>query len=82
VLTGIPPGALPGTAPRPEYDPRRRSLRQRELAKHAELTVAGQKVALSTLKRVRRRYELEGAWGLALFPGQAWTSRSRPLDST
>ena len=38
VLTGLPPDALPGTAPRPEYDPRRCSLRQRELAKHAALT--------------------------------------------
>ncbi len=64
VLTGIPPGALPGTAPRPEYDPRCRSLRQRELAKHAALTAAGHEVALSTLQRLRRRYELEGVWGL------------------
>jgi putative transposase len=64
VLTGVPPGALPGTAPRPEYDPRLGSLRQRELAKHAALTAAGHKVALSTLQRLRRRYELEGVWGL------------------
>jgi putative transposase len=64
VVTGLPPGAVPGTAPRPEYDPRHRSLRQRELAKHAELTSAGHEVALSTLQRLRRRYELEGAWGL------------------
>ena len=64
VVTGIPPDALPGTAPQPEYDPRHRSLRQRELAKHAELTAAGHEVALSTLQRLRRRYELEGTWGL------------------
>jgi hypothetical protein len=64
VLTGVPPDAQPGTAPQPEYDPRRRSLRQRELAKHGELTAAGHKVALSTLQRLRRRYELEGVWGL------------------
>jgi hypothetical protein len=64
VLTGVPPGAMPGTEPRPEYDPRRRSLRQRELAKHAALTAAGHEVALSTLQRLRRRYELEGVWGL------------------
>ena len=38
VLTGVPAGAVPGTAPRPEFDPRLRSLRQRELAKHAALT--------------------------------------------
>ena len=41
-----------------------RSLRQRELAKHAALTAAGHEVALSTLQRLRRRYELEGVWGL------------------
>jgi transposase InsO family protein len=64
VLTGIPADAVPGTVPRPEYDPRLRSLRQRELAKHAALTAAGHEVALSTLQRLRRRYELEGAWGL------------------
>ena len=64
VLTGVPPDAAPGTAPRPEYDPRLRSLRQRELAKHAALTAAGHEVALSTLQRLRRRYEMEGVWGL------------------
>jgi len=64
VLTGLPPDAMPGTAPRPEYDPKSRSLRQRELAKHAALTAAGHEVALSTLQRLRRRYELEGIWGL------------------
>jgi putative transposase len=60
VLTGVRADAAPGTSPRPEYDPRRRSLRQRELAKHATLTAAGHKVTLSTLQRLRRRYELEG----------------------
>jgi putative transposase len=64
VLTGAPPDAVPGTAPRPEYDPKTRSLRQRELAKHAELTAAGHEVALTTLQRLRHRYEVEGIWGL------------------
>jgi hypothetical protein len=41
VITGVPPGSPPGTGPRPDYDPARRSLRQRELAKHEELTRAG-----------------------------------------
>jgi putative transposase len=45
-------------------NPRLRSLRQRELAKHAALAAAGHEVALSTLQRLRRRYELEGVWGL------------------
>jgi putative transposase len=64
VLTGVPPDAPPGAAPRPEYDPARRSLRQRELAKHVELTSVGHRVAVSTLQRLRHRYELDGLWGL------------------
>lgn len=64
VLTGLPPDAPAGSAPHPDYDPARRSLRQRELAKHAALTGAGHKVGLSTLKRLRRRYELQGLPGL------------------
>jgi putative transposase len=64
VITGVPPGSPPGTRPRPEYDPACRSLRQRELAKHDELTGAGHQVGLSTLKRLRVRYEREGLWGV------------------
>ena len=64
VITGVPPDSPPGTRPRPDYDPARRSLRQRELAKHDELTRAGHRVGLSTLKRLRVRYEREGLWGL------------------
>jgi putative transposase len=64
VLTGVPPDAMPGTVPRPEYDPARWSLRQRELAKHAALEAAGHRVGMSTLKRLRRRFEIEGLWGL------------------
>jgi putative transposase len=33
VLTGVSPDAAPDTVPRPEYDPARQSLRQREVAK-------------------------------------------------
>ena len=64
VITGVPPDSPPGTRPRPDYDPARRSLRQRELAKHDELTRAGHRVGLSTLKRLRVRYEREGLWGV------------------
>jgi len=64
VITGVPPDSPPGTRPRPDYDPARRSLRQRELAKHEELTGAGHQVGLSTLKRLRARYEREGLWGV------------------
>ena len=60
----MPPGSPPGTGPRPDYDPARRSLRQRELAKHGELTRAGHRVGLSTLKRLRARYERDGLWGV------------------
>lgn len=48
-------GQPAGHPPRPEYDPARRSLRQRELAKHDEPTLAGHRVGLSTLKRLRAR---------------------------
>ncbi len=64
VLTGLPPDAPAGSVPHPDYDPACRSLRQRELAKHAALAAAGHKVGLSTLRRLRRRYELEGLSGL------------------
>jgi putative transposase len=63
VITGVPPDSPPGTRPRPDYDPAGRSLRQRELAKHDELTRAGHRVGLSTLKRLRVRYEREGLRG-------------------
>ena len=64
VLTGLPPDAPAGSVPRPDYDPELRSLRQRELAKHEELAAAGQQVGLSTLKRLRARYEREGLLGV------------------
>jgi putative transposase len=64
VLTGAPPGSLRGAAPRPEYDPLRRSLRQRELAKVEELRAAGELVSQTTLGRMRRRYQAEGLLGL------------------
>jgi putative transposase len=64
VITGVPPDSPPGSGPCPAYDPVRRSLRQRELAKHEELTAAGHRVGLSTLKRLRARYEREGLLGV------------------
>jgi putative transposase len=64
VLTGQPPPPPAGAAPRPEDDPGRQLLRQRELAKVAELAAGGQAVGLSTLQRLRRAYEREGLWGL------------------
>ncbi|MFE9328841.1 Mu transposase C-terminal domain-containing protein [Nocardia sp. NPDC052278] len=64
VLTGLPPDPAPGAVMRPEYDLRRRSLRERELAKLDELHRLGHRVGLTTLKRQRRNYERDGIWGL------------------
>jgi hypothetical protein len=59
VDTGLPPGAAPGTLPRPEYDPATRSLSQRKQAKAAELGVS-----LRTVQYRRVRYAEQGLWGL------------------
>ncbi|WP_432171232.1 Mu transposase C-terminal domain-containing protein [Streptomyces sp. 1222.5] len=64
VLHGLPPGAEPGTSPRPEYGPDR-SLTARQRAKAAELTAAGHKVAAQTVANYRRRYQADGVVGLA-----------------
>jgi hypothetical protein len=69
VLTGRRPEAGPGTAVRPEYDPAVTTLRQRELAKAAELEAAGRKVALATVQRLRLGYERQGL--RALVDGRA-----------
>lgn len=65
VLHGLPPGASDGAAPRPEFDPRQHSLAERERAKAAELTAAGQKVTASGIKQRRQRYQRDGLVGLA-----------------
>jgi putative transposase len=64
VITGLPPEHAPGAAPKAEYDPSRVSLRQRELAKVAELHAAGHATSLATVKRQRLAYEKKGLWGL------------------
>lgn len=64
VITGLPPGAPPGTAPRPEYDPAVRSVLEREAAKAAELTTAGTPTSAITVQRMRYRYRDEGLRGL------------------
>ena len=75
VLRGIPPDAQPGTAPKPEYDPRLVSLTRREQAKAAELTAAGRPVTASAVKQRRRRYE---AGGLAAMADGRAASRTPP----
>jgi transposase InsO family protein len=64
VLTGLPPEHERTATVKPEYDPQRCSLRQRELAKVAELEAAGYKASFTTMKRLRLAYEKEGLWGL------------------
>ncbi|MEV2226930.1 integrase, partial [Nocardia vinacea] len=64
VLRGTPPDSESGAGVKPEYDPRRHSLRQRELAKVAELRRLGHQVGWSTLKRLRLNYERDGIWAL------------------
>jgi putative transposase len=54
----------PASIPKPGYGPAVTSLRQREIAKVAELPAAGHDVRLRTLQRLRRGSETDGVWGL------------------
>ncbi|WP_329948751.1 hypothetical protein [Streptomyces sp. BE303] len=65
VLHGLPPDASEGAVPRPECDPRRSSLAERERAKAAELTAAEHRVTASGIKQRRQRYQRDGLIGLA-----------------
>jgi hypothetical protein len=64
VVYGLPPDAPAGTRPRPQYDPERTSLTEREKAKAAELSAAGRPVPASTVKHRRQRWEAHGLAGL------------------
>ncbi len=64
VVDGTRPDAPAGTPPRPAYDVERTSLRERELAKAAELSTPERPVAASTVKHRRQRWEAEGLPGL------------------
>lgn len=64
VITGLPPDHDRDVVVRSQYDPAVRSLRQREIAKVTELVAGGDAVALTTLQRLRHRYETQGLWGL------------------
>ena len=59
VETGLAPDAEPGTAPRPEYDPKARTLAQRTQAKADELGAG-----VRTIDRMRAQYGQQGLWGL------------------
>ncbi|MGD0609308.1 MAG: Mu transposase C-terminal domain-containing protein [Streptosporangiaceae bacterium] len=64
VVYGLPPDAPAGMRPRPQYDPERTSLTEREKAKAAELSSAGRPVPASTVKHRRQRWEAHGLAGL------------------
>ncbi|MET8418141.1 transposase [Streptomyces sp. NPDC005098] len=73
VETGCP---VPGQdqVPRAEFDPARRTMAEREEAKAAELTAAGQTASAVTVRRMRARYREHGLWGLV--DGRAARRRS------
>ncbi|MFE5560315.1 Mu transposase C-terminal domain-containing protein [Streptomyces sp. NPDC056544] len=81
VLHGLPPGAEPGTMPRPEYGPDR-SLTARQRAKAAELTAAGHMTTASTVAHRRRRYQEQGVVGLADHRPVRRTPRFGEVDDT
>ncbi|MFE6914757.1 Mu transposase C-terminal domain-containing protein [Streptomyces rubiginosohelvolus] len=64
VECGLPVHAPPGTRPRPEYDPARTILAERERAKAAELAALERPVGRRTLQRMRARYRAQGLLGL------------------
>jgi hypothetical protein len=64
VVNGARPDAPAGTPPRPEYDVQRTSLRDRERAKAAELSLPGRPVSASTVRHRRQRWQAEGLPGL------------------
>ncbi|MEU4806589.1 Mu transposase C-terminal domain-containing protein [Actinosynnema sp. NPDC023587] len=59
VETGLAPGAVAGTGPRPGYDPLTTTLAERQRAKAAELGAG-----LRTIELKRARYLQQGLWGL------------------
>ncbi|GGP84486.1 hypothetical protein [Saccharothrix coeruleofusca] len=59
IETGLPPGATPGTAARPGFDPNTTSATDRLQAKATELGLSTR-----TIERKRARLEAQGLWGL------------------
>jgi transposase InsO family protein len=67
VETGLPhaPDSREGQTVRPEYDPERWTLAQRDTAKAKELTALGfTRVTRTTVERMRLAYRKQGLWGL------------------
>lgn len=64
VETGLPPDSTEDTRPRPEYDPRWRTLSERIAAKAAELAANGMPASERTIQRLRACWQEQGLWGL------------------
>jgi hypothetical protein len=65
LLTGLPPDAPAGAAPRPGYDPASQNLAAREKAKAAELSAAtGRPVSPHAIRWRRYRYQQRGVGGM------------------
>ncbi|MFD0449175.1 transposase [Streptomyces indonesiensis] len=65
VETGLPDAPEKCGVPRPEYDPQRFTLAEREGAKARELTALGwARVSRTTVQRMRLVYRRQGLWGL------------------
>ncbi|MFE9067592.1 hypothetical protein [Streptomyces violaceusniger] len=65
IETGLPGGPASCGMPRPEYDPDKRSMAEREQAKADELAQLGwPQVSRATVRRMRARYHAHGLWGL------------------
>jgi transposase InsO family protein len=65
IETGLPGGPGSVGTPRPEYDPQRTSMAEREQAKADELARLGwPKASRATVRRMRARYHDQGLWGL------------------
>ncbi|WP_314414864.1 Mu transposase C-terminal domain-containing protein [Streptomyces sp. DSM 40484] len=67
VETGLPGGPAGGGTPRPEYDPQRFTLAEREEAKARELAALGwarARASRTTVQRRRLVYQRQGLWGL------------------
>ncbi|MFI5680018.1 transposase [Streptomyces cellulosae] len=65
VETGLPGGPASGGTPRPEYDPQRFTLAEREEVKARELAALGwTRASRTTVQRMRLVYQRQGLWGL------------------
>jgi hypothetical protein len=76
VETGLPPDSPEGAVPRPEYDPRWRTLSERIAAKAAEVSATGTPASERTVQRLRACWREQGLWGLV----DRRAARRNPLE--